>query len=69
LNLTVEVMDISRYRRAAGTAVVEGKLLTCDRCHDVSEIVIAIMWIHSIEQGWALCGLCAQKLPDGLHVA
>jgi hypothetical protein len=68
LNLTVKVVDISRYRRAGGTAaVVEGKLLTCDRCNDIDQIVVAIMWIPSMEQGWALCGSCTQKLPEGLH--
>jgi len=70
LNLTVKVTDISRYRMtpALGRATA-GQLLVCDRCHDVDEIVVAVMQILPLEEGWALCGPCSQKLPDGFHLA
>jgi hypothetical protein len=46
-----------------------GSLLTCDRCHEVDAIVVAIMEILPLEQSWALCGPCKQELPRGFHRA
>jgi hypothetical protein len=45
------------------------RVLICDRCHNVDQIVVAIMEILPLEESWALCGLCAQKLPGGFHMA
>jgi hypothetical protein len=42
-------------------------ILTCDRCHNVDEVVVAIMQIPSIGE-WALCGTCRLELPTGLSV-
>jgi hypothetical protein len=44
-------------------------LMICDRCHDVEEIVVALMQIQAVEETWALCGSCVGELPAGLKVA
>lgn len=70
MNLTVKLTDVSRSvimppEGCPGSA----NLLVCDRCHDLDEIVVAIMQIEPIEERWALCGQCMQKLPKGFHLA
>lgn len=44
-------------------------LMICDRCHNVEEIVVALMQIHAVEETWALCGSCLGELPTGLKLA
>jgi len=42
--------------------------LTCDRCHDDEEHVVAIMEILALQLTWGLCGPCARELPSGFKV-
>jgi len=66
LSLTVRVADVRRLGLAA--AECEARvLMVCDRCHDVEEIVVAVMEIVQLNQIWALCGICASELPKGLR--
>jgi len=69
LELTVKVTDISA---AGATSAMRpasaGPLPICDRCHNVSAIVVAVMEIFALEQTWALCGPCKQELPKGFHL-
>ena len=68
MDLTVRVTDISTTPR--GTPLKSaGPLLTCDRCHKVDEIVVAVMEILPLEERWALCGPCKQELPVGFYLA
>ena len=70
LDLTVRVTDLPRpsLNSAAWTGQARA-LLTCDRCHELDEIVVAIMEIEPLEETWALCGSCKQELPRGFHLA
>jgi hypothetical protein len=70
LDLTVRLTDISLPSlNSASWPDQTGALLTCDRCHEVEEIVVAIMEILPLKQSWALCGPCKQELPNGFHRA
>jgi hypothetical protein len=70
LNLTVKLTEISRYQsKPTQAGAAAGRLLTCDRCHRIDAIVVVVMQIVPLEEGWALCGACAQELPEGFHVA
>lgn len=71
MNLTVKVTDISRSAITPPQSCAGGNagLLVCDRCHDVDEIVVAVMQIEQLEERWSLCGPCKQKLPTGFHLA
>lgn len=70
LDLTVKVTDVPRPDLNSASWVGHaGALLTCDRCHEVDEIVVAIMEIEPLEETWALCGPCKQELPRGFHLA
>jgi hypothetical protein len=54
---------------AAMCAVRELLELTCDRCLDPDQIVVATMEIAAISEIFALCGNCTRELPRGYHVA
>jgi hypothetical protein len=70
LDLTVKVTDLQHSAiNPALYAVSAGTLPICDRCQKVDEVVVAIMQILPLEQTWALCGPCKQKLPIGFHIA
>jgi hypothetical protein len=69
LELTVKVTDISPSGATpAMHPASAGPIRICDRCHNVSEIVVAVMEILALEQTWALCGPCKQELPKGFHL-
>ena len=70
LNLTVKLTEISsRDFSAAVSAKGAERLLICDRCYKVEEIVVAIMRILPLEETWAFCRPCKQELPKGFHLA
>jgi hypothetical protein len=70
LDLTVKVTDLHRPGTAPLLpAASAGSLLICDRCHNLDEIVVAVMQILPLEETWALCGPCKQELPKGFHLA
>jgi hypothetical protein len=70
MDLTVKVTDIRRpCLNSVSRAGQAGSLLICDRCHEVDEIVVAIMQILPLEETWALCGPCKQELPQGFYLA
>jgi hypothetical protein len=68
LDLIVKVTDLSAIPVGipAGSA---GSLLVCDRCYNVDEVVVAMMQIEALDEQWALCGPCMQKLPVGYYQA
>jgi hypothetical protein len=71
MNLTIRLQQISR-RDLPGTFSsfqIDRPLLICNRCHDIEEVVIAIMEIPSLEETWALCGACVGELPAGFMPA
>jgi len=71
VNLTVRLQQIP-YQDLGGDfcpTFPQRPLLICDRCHDVEEIVVAVMHILPLDGSWALCGSCASELPVGFRVA
>jgi uncharacterized CHY-type Zn-finger protein len=39
----------------------------CNRCHDESEPIAAILMLEADEKAWLLCGSCLRDLPrEGL---
>jgi hypothetical protein len=69
VDLTVKVTELyPPSSTPASRSEVAGPLLTCDRCHNFDEIVVAIMQILQLEETWALCGPCRQELPIGFRL-
>jgi hypothetical protein len=68
--LTVKLSTVSRRASVCGRSPAEAqKVRTCDRCHKVEEIVVAIMQILPLEETWALCDSCLREMPAGYHLA
>jgi len=70
LDLTVELTDV-RCGDSICCLSPDGArpLLVCDRCHDIEEIVVAMMRIVQIDEAWALCGPCLREMPTGFKIA
>ena len=68
MDLTVRVTDLTPTPGAMPIKA-GAPLWICDRCHDVDEIVVAVMEILPLEERWALCGPCKQELPEGFYLA
>jgi hypothetical protein len=69
MDLIVIVRDIARSEMASGAhASLASELLVCDRCHDIEEIVVAIIQALPLQKRWALCGACKQELPEGFYL-
>jgi hypothetical protein len=64
VNLIVDITNLS----SNGLATEPTNLLTCDRCHDVEEVVVAILRIRALNKTVAVCGHCMQEVPRGFTV-
>jgi hypothetical protein len=68
MDLVVIVRDIARSEMASGISSVQQELLVCDRCHNIDEIVVAIVQALPLKQSWTICGPCEQELPEGFYL-
>ena len=68
MDLVIETEALTPDRVAAMCASREQPELTCDRCQDPNEIVVAAMEIAAIDETFALCGACASQLPGGFRI-
>lgn len=48
--------------------MLEDGLLVCDRCHNIEEIVVALVQALPLRKSWALCGTYKHELPEGFHL-
>jgi hypothetical protein len=68
--LVVKLTNIRLFGlAAAGPDARSQRLMICDRCHNVEEIVVTLMEVIQLYRTWALCGTCVSELPKGFLVA
>jgi len=68
MDLIVIVREVARSELTSGSVALEQELVACDRCHNIEEIVVAMVQALPLKQWWAICGPCKQALPDGFYL-
>jgi hypothetical protein len=69
MDLIVIVRDVARSELASGSSLaLEQEPLACDRCHNIEEIVVAMVQALPLKKSWAICGPCKQALPEGFYL-
>jgi hypothetical protein len=68
MDLLVELTELPPRAAIASAADPVLPLLICARCHNVEEVVVAILKIVELDGTFALCGPCSQELPPGFNV-
>jgi hypothetical protein len=69
LDLTVKLTSVRPADVAAPSSAAGFSPPVCDRCHNVTEVVVAKMEIVELGQAWSLCGSCARELPARFFLA
>lgn len=67
LDMVVIVRAVARPKWRLGAAALEDSLLVCDRCHNIEEIVVALVQALPLRKSWALWVTCQHELPEGYH--
>jgi hypothetical protein len=66
LNLIVRITEPLRMTDSGNTPPLF--MLTCERCHNSKEVVVATMRILPFDKSWALCGACLSEMPKGYQL-
>ena len=66
LNLIVRITEPLRMPDSGKTRALF--LMTCGRCHNSKEVVVANLRILPFDVSWALCGPCLSELPKGYQL-